>query len=107
MRALHNTMTKNKYGNKRTTIDGVTFASKKEANRYTVLKVLKKTGKVKEFDCQVPYKFASGIKYLLDFKVLWEDGRESYEDVKGVLTPVYKLKKKLMKHEFGIDIKEI
>ena len=30
-----------------------------------------------------------------------------YEDVKGVKTAVYKIKKKLMKHEFGIDITEI
>lgn len=100
-------MTSSKYGNKRTTVDGVTFASAKEARRYTVLKVLKKTGKVKEFKMQVPYKFASGIKYVLDFEVLWDDNKKSYEDVKGILTPVYKLKKKLMKHEFGINITEI
>lgn len=98
---------KSKYGNKKTSIDGVVFASKKEASRYLCLKSLKKSGEITDFKMQVPYKFASGIKYILDFEVIRADGRKTCEDVKGVKTAVYKIKKKLMKHEFGIDITEI
>lgn len=98
---------KNKFKAIRTTVDGITFASKKEANYYVILKLRKKKGEIKDFEMQVPYKFACGVKYILDFRVTENDGSIRYIDVKGVLTPVYKLKKKLMKHEFGIELKEV
>lgn len=96
-----------KFNNIRTIIDGISFPSKKEGTRYIDLKMLKERGDVESFDMQVTYKFASGIKYILDFLVKWNDGSITHEDVKGVRTPVYIIKKKLMKHEFGIDILEI
>ena len=46
----------NKYCNKKFTIDGIEFASKKEANRYTELKLLEKTGKIKDLELQKPYE---------------------------------------------------
>ena len=98
---------KSKYGNKKTNIDGVVFASQREASRYLCLKSLKTSGEIADFKVQVPYRFASGIKYILDFEVIGADGKKTHEDVKGVRTPVYKIKKKLMKHEFGIDITEV
>ena len=45
-------MTQSKYKNKRTAIDGINFASKKEARRYQELKLLKACGKVKSFEIQ-------------------------------------------------------
>ena len=96
-----------KYGNKKTVVDGITFPSKKEASYYIYLKDLKKKGEIRDFERQVVYTFASGIKYVLDFRVTEKDGRLTHKDVKGVLTPVYRLKKKLMKHEFNIDIQEV
>jgi hypothetical protein len=51
-----------------------------------------------------------GIKictYVGDFKVEYPDGRVEIEDTKGMLTPIYKLKKKLVKAFYGIEIKEL
>ena len=44
--------------------------------------------------------------YKADFQY-WENGRRIVEDVKGVRTPVYKLKAKLMLALHGIGITEI
>ena len=41
-----------KYRSKRTVIDGITFDSKKEANRYCELKLLEKSGEIKNLDLQ-------------------------------------------------------
>jgi len=35
-----------KYGNKKTVVDGITFDSMREANRYRELKLLERAGKV-------------------------------------------------------------
>lgn len=106
---------KTKFRNIRTVIDGFSFPSKKEANRYATLKTLRKSGLVSAFlfsanpedKDKLTYKFACGVKYILDFVVMWNDKTITYEDVKGIRTPVYKIKKKLMLHEFNIDITEI
>jgi hypothetical protein len=38
---------------------------------------------------------------------IWrEDWRDVVEDVKGLPTPVYKLKKKLVEAQYGIQIRE-
>ena len=42
---------------------------------------------------------------MADFVYL-ENGQLVVEDVKGVRTPVYKLKKRLMAERFGIEVKE-
>ena len=41
-----------KYRSKRTVIDGITFDSKKEANRYCELKLLEKSGEIKILNCK-------------------------------------------------------
>lgn len=98
---------KSKYNNLKTIIDGIVFASRKESQRYALLKVLKDKGEVISFERQVPYVLTAGIKYILDFRVLWKDQSTSYEDVKGFRTDIFKLKKKLMKHCHNIDITEL
>jgi len=99
-----------KFGNKKTVIDGITFDSKAEATRYSVLKILQATGVVADLRLQVPYELTvNGLKicrYIADF-VYVMDGKEVVEDVKGVRTPEYKLKRKLMLAVFGIEIQEI
>ena len=45
-------------------------------------------------------------RYRADFAYTLRDGREVVEDVKGVRTPEYKIKKKLMLWIHGIEIKE-
>lgn len=100
-----------KYRNVKTVIDGITFDSKKEANYYGKLKILQKAGEVVSFQRQVRYDFevnkiSLGF-YKLDFLVNWASGKVQFVDVKGVKTPVYQLKKKLMKAIYGIDIFEV
>ena len=108
---MYYTKMKTKYKAIKTFVDGIRFDSKKEANRYVQLKMLEKNGIISNLSLQVPYtlsestKYGRKIKYIADF-VYEEDGKIIVEDVKGVKTPVYKLKKRLMAEKYGIVIKE-
>ncbi len=95
---------KSKYKNIKTVVDGIKFDSKAEATYYGILNILKRTGKVKDFEMQVVYTLTAGIKYILDFKVEYSDGRIDYIDIKGMKTQVFRIKQKLMKHDHDIDI---
>lgn len=110
-----------KYKSIRTEVDGILFDSKREANRYKELRLLEKAGEIKNLELQKRYDFEiNGVKlgfYKADF-VYREKVYEDYhglttsqlfarvEDCKGFKTPVYRLKKKLMKAIHGIDILE-
>lgn len=100
-----------KYRAVRTIIDGMSFDSKKEANRYLELKLLEKSKAISNLKMQVPYvliersRYGRAIRYVADFTYI-ENGALVVEDVKGVRTPVYKLKKRLMAEKYGIEIKE-
>jgi len=127
--------TRSKYKAVKTTIDGITFDSKKEAKRYTELKVLEKAGHITHLELQPEYQItingAKICKYKADFRyftVRAESNERSYnskgewqtptmtgdkegqivEDVKGFKTPIYRLKKKLVEASYpGTLIKEI
>ncbi len=96
----------NKYHNRRTVIDGITFDSKKEANYYCKLKLLVAGKVVKDFERQVEFvlqeKFTHNkkvyrpIKYLADFVVNYVDGHKEIVDVKGFRTKDYNIKKKML-----------
>lgn len=92
-----------KYHSKKTFVDGIRFDSKREAARYTELKLLEKAGELKELKLQVPFcLFVNNFKictYKADF-VYEADGKKVVEDVKGFKTPVYRLKKKLFEALF-------
>lgn len=94
-----------KYRANATTVDGIRFASEKEANRYGELKLLEKAGKISKLELQVPYKLVVEETYLADFRYL-ENGSEVVEDVKGCLTREYKRKRKAMKKQHGVTILE-
>ena len=93
-----------KYNARATTIDGIRFASKAEAARYTELKLLQEAGEIEALELQPRFEIWSAINqiankidrihYIADFKY-FQDGRTIVEDVKGVLTPVYRMKKKM------------
>jgi len=97
-----------KYRNKITIVDNIRFDSIKEANYYGKLKLLLKSGEVLSFERQVRYKLVvNGVlvcTYVSDFDVVWRDSGLKVTDVKGVLTPMFKIKSKLMKACLGIDI---
>ena len=98
-----------KYGNKKVTVDGIKFDSKWESQRYMYLKSLERADQVKDLELQVRYNIAvNGEKicaYVADFRYQKQDKNgdwyEVVEDAKGVETPEFKLKKKLMK----VDLK--
>ena len=103
---------KSKYNAERIEVDGIRFDSKKEANRYRQLRIMERAGIIKELQLQVPFvlipKNANGreVKYIADF-VYCQDDKQIVEDVKGFKTDVYRLKKRMMKEVYGIDIREV
>ncbi len=102
---------RSKYGNKSVTIDGVRFPSQHEARRWRILKLLEQAGQISELKRQVPFPLHAkdGTKicdYRSDFTYLDKSGRLIVEDAKGVRTDLYKLKKKWLKAEYGIEILE-
>lgn len=98
-----------KYGAKRTEVDGVVFASRGEARRYRDLTLAQAAGAIAGLELQVRYPLVvNGVKiadYVCDFRYT-EGGRQVVEDFKGVRTPAYRLKKKLVKALYDIDILE-
>ena len=108
-----------KYGNKKTVVDGITFDSKKEANRYCQLKMLERAREISQLELQHEFELiprqakGEGIrseracKYRADFYYVTKDGNQIVEDVKGKRTKDYIIKRKLMKYRYGIDVVEV
>lgn len=98
-----------KYRNKPTIVDGIKFQSAKEARRYGELKLLEKYGQISELRLQEPFEIKvcgqKICKYIADFQYV-ENGKKIVEDVKGMPTREYVLKKKLMKAVHNIEILE-
>ena len=106
-------MKASKYRNVKVEVGGVKFHSKKEAKRYGELKMLEKAGLIEELELQPKFEiWANGTKicsYISDFRYV-EYGTTIVEDLKSEATkklPVYRLKIKLLKAIYGIEIKEI
>ena len=101
-----------KYGNKKVTVQGIKFDSKWESERYLYIKSLERAGRVRNLELQVRFALeVNGQKictYITDFRYEKEningDWETIVEDAKGVETPEFKLKKKLMKACLGIEI---
>ena len=120
---------RSKYGAVKTTVDGITFHSAKEARRYQELLLLQRAGEIWELECQprfvlsVPSTsgylaraakaltagglFRVGV-YVADFKYRDKDTVPYVvEDVKGFKTPLYRWKKKHVEAQYGITIREV
>lgn len=110
-RKLPHQIRSSKYGNRKTVYNGRLYHSKKEAHRAFELDVLVRVGEITSWFPQPVFRIShQGVeicKYIADFKVVYPDGRIEYEDVKGVKTDIYRLKKKLVKAFHSIDIKEL
>lgn len=102
---------RSKYGAVPTVIDNVRFASKREAKRYQDLKLLERAGEISSLFLQPKFElWVSGHKigsYIGDFQYLDAFHKVVVEDAKGMKTPVYRLKKKLMLAIHGIEIREV
>lgn len=110
---------RNKYGNRKVIWKGEEFDSEAEYGRYRELKWLATKGIVRELRRQVSYELIPALRddhgqlcersvhYVADFVYVDEDGSTVVEDVKGVKTKEYIIKRKLMLWRYGIRIREI
>ena len=116
-----------KYRAKPTEVDGVRFASQKEARRYAELKLLERAGEIWDLELQPRFplcvpsttgtvmgaaKALAGTfdgrigEYRGDFAYHDKSGRV-VEDVKGFKTPLYRWKKRHVEAQYGIEIREV
>jgi hypothetical protein len=108
-----------KYRNKPCTVGGEKYRSQREAKRHQDLLLLQKAGQIAGLTREVAFELAPGVKikgegrkrpavrYVADF--VFSDVRSGavvVEDAKGMQTPVYRLKKHLMKTIHNIDVVE-
>lgn len=108
-----------KYHSKKVILDGIEFDSKKEAKRYSELKLLERAGQIKDLELQKVFELQPSFKknnktyrkttYKADFCYFDnEKGKYIVEDVKGFKTEVYKLKKKMFEYKYqDLELKEI
>lgn len=89
-----------KYGNHITQVDGIRFDSKREAKYYQQLLMRKAAGELLYFLRQVPIHLPGGTKLVVDFQEFHADGSVHYIDVKGRETPVFRLKKREVEHQY-------
>lgn len=105
-----------KYRNVKTTVDGITHDSAKEARRWAQLEMMQAAGIISELRRQVKFelipkqKRADGkterpCSYVVDF-CYCIDGKRVVEDVKGIRTRDYIIKRKLMLLIHGIEVME-
>lgn len=117
-----------KYGSRKVEVDGIVFDSKREAHRYLVLKAMEQAGEITGLELQRKFELIpaqrgpstftktgkekpgkvieKAVAYIADFCYL-KGGELVVEDAKGVRTPEYVIKRKLMLSVYGIRIKEI
>lgn len=98
-----------KYGNKPTEVDGIRFASKAEARRYSNLKLLERAGEISNLRLQPRYPLVvSGqlvCTYVGDFEYLDNNhDRLVTEDTKGVKTKDFVIKAKLFHALYGREV---
>lgn len=107
-----------KYHNRKTTVDGKTFDSMLEAKRYRELNLMEHAGEIFQLELQPVFilipKFKKNgktyreVTYRADFAYTDKNDKYIVEDVKGVKTPLYRLKKKLFEYTYPqLEIKEI
>lgn len=98
---------RHKFHAKRTECDGIKFPSLKEKNYYLHLKLRVKTGEVLFFLRQVALHLEGGIKYIVDFLEFRADGTVHFMEVKGMKTPMYRLKKQQAEARYPVEIEEV
>lgn len=125
--AVQEVKKRSKYGNRKVVRDGIKFDSEREAARFSELKVLRAMGKIRNLRLQANFTLVEGyttiegerikpMVYCADFTyeratapdqngtVYW---LREVEDVKGMRTKEYRLKKKLMQEKYNITIREV
>lgn len=97
-----------KYKAKRTEACGIMFDSAAEARHFVALSAMHQRGKIGPIELHPVFELAPGvlvpgekrkrppIRYVADFAYDLPDGRRVVVDVKGVETPVFRLKRHLL-----------
>lgn len=109
---------KNKYGNQKTDVCGIRFDSKREANRFLVLKSMLDRGEITDLRLQQNITLVEGftlpdgtrirpVIYKADFFYRDSGGQPVYEDAKGKRNQVYINKAKEIADKKGIIIREV
>ena len=107
----------NKYRNRKITVDGEVFDSRKEYSRWRELVLLQRAGQISDLRRQVRIELIPSQKvggkvveractYIADF-VYTENGRTVVEDTKGYRTADYIIKRKILLYVHGIQIREV
>lgn len=106
-----------KYRNKVIETPEGRFDSLKEYSRFRELRLLERAGEITALRRQEPFELIPTqrrdgrterpVKYIADFTYTTKDGEKVVEDVKGLKTREYIIKRKLMLWEFGIVIREV
>lgn len=115
---ISNKNSRNKYSNKKVTVNGMTFDSEKEYIRWRELLLLQRAEAIADLQRQVKFVLIPSQRgengkviekecsYYADF-VYRKDGQIVVEDTKGFRTADYIIKRKLMLYVHGIRIKEV
>lgn len=103
---------KNKFGAVKTTLDGITFDSKREAAYYAELKIRERVGEVVDVELRKPFSLVINGQligtYRCDF-AFYDNRTKCYRvvDVKGMETREFKRTKRLMRAIHGIDVEVV
>ena len=98
-----------KYHATKTKVGDLTFDSKLEARRWNELLMLERSGVITALQRQVPFEMTVNSHYICSYRAdfvytLTETGERIVEDAKGMMTPEFRLKAKLMEATNGIVI---
>ena len=110
---------RSKYHNKK--VKG--FDSAKEWRRNQELETLQRAGEISELNRQVPFTLMPSytisdettkqgfrtireIRYIADFTYRLKNGKRIIEDVKGMQTDVFKIKRKLLERKIALGVIE-
>ena len=110
---------RNKYHNRKTK----GFDSAKEWRRNQELEIMQRAGEISELNRQVPFVLMPSytiadettkqgfrtireIRYIVDFTYRLKNGKRIIEDVKGMQTEVFKIKRKLLERKIALGVIE-
>lgn len=104
----------NKYHARRTVIDNIAFDSLREGERYCELVILQRDGQIDLLEVHPKFEIIPGFNidgkkiratyYEADFRY-WDKkiGRMVVEDVKGMATQLFLIKRKLFLLQYGLE----
>lgn len=108
----------NKYNAKKVTIQGITFDSQREGQRFLCLRDMQKRGQISDLRLQVPImlmgqkgpvltRAGRQMRLTVDFAyTLCETGATVYEDAKGMPTRDYEVRKAVAE-AMGLEVVEV